>query len=1695
MAKKKKRINIKLIVIITSIIAIMVVGIGGVYISKKYADPQSHFDEAELLCEEANALEIALNEEVSGISDRGERYTALEDALRAEDGPYKLRKEAIGELGGVFSLRSASYEQKLDSGLRQAEIALECQDYKTAVGVWEKLGQMFSDAVEPRKLLLDYYIVVGRHNIGASSLWDRVLEHANLLIEIDVDDLSGHLGAIEAKIALIHIGASENVDILSEEIDTALAYVSSIEKSYRWYQLSGKYNNVKARTSEFEEDKNRFFKLASDFYKEGFKQFSDQVDTYDNIWEEWYLPNYTRQVQYFATPSLSAADRDIGFEALEVLKVEINEFISEGIKKFPNEGLLYFIKGKFQYLQLNSSGLGKPDMILAEDAYDDIIQSFEKAIALDNDKGLWQFVKSQALFEKSQMLADGSKELLASYEGLKSAIYKTDLLLIDKHPKHSQVWNIRFGQLYYNLVHHATVLASDADNEIEKAAFMAVAEENATILTEQFGEEHHLSQACMGYVAFAKGDMVKAETMLYRSYVNSKDNPAPQMMYKLAQAVNHHKNIVLALRFHDMVMQSHLYYKTSKHFLEAVDILASSKTLEMKRYLVLIITKNKGLFKFDEATEQRLLLLKANALVSLRQLEKFDEIASKLTGDDVEVRYIKAVSLSNVEERIASIEALLKDYPAHEKSLQIVRMYYIKKENIDSHTTTKLKTLFDKAKALAPENSFIVYCAKRFSLDEWQSLSLIDDIHMQIEAVKSVKDLDSQNIAVGDLYQLLSTQSEINDEEKMNALLMAKTSYEKAENDQYGNELAMKLATLNLALDDLQALETLIADALESEDIVQANLLQAVRAISNNEYAKAVEHYRIVVKERPLLISAHVSLAKSLILDNQADEAISIINVLISHENKNIPLMINHIEANRMKAILLDQAYSQNDYKAIDYQEASSIVQCLNRIIIADPTNFQGLRLTVKYSPVIMQRTYEATRSSSNINQANSTITALFKRGYISGKALIQIDPTQGVFYAMLANVYTVYANLKDLNPKSELERQRVAEAHESAEKVFKTGLRNHPDNTTIGAAYSQYLADADRDDEAIKIMETIAGKSSGVDRVESLASLARAYRIQGAYLHAVKTLDEALLLAPDNLQLLMIKCETLGLLKKYTEAIEVVQHIRGIEDKPLYIAKEIELLLQNSLGKSPDVAKTFVTEAQKVYEAQVKVHPDKTVLDLIGAKVMIYNHAFEDARALAQLVIDKTADNVRAHHNAYILVAEAYHFEGNLKAAIETMENLRSVVGRNSDAGINELARYYDVAGRTSDAIFQMKEMIRISPKDVGARLGLIRAYEESLAWEDAVTHYKVLLNQYPKAANFYIKAAYAKAYHGQQLKDKKMISKSKLLFKESMEWVGVARGILKENNQSTEEADDVYLHIENIQEQYAQVIKHIDELYPDGKTSLSVKLLRSVSLYHLGKKVEAFKEFDKALASAGNDVAQRDRVMAYIERVGSKDDVIAWLDKKITKMPKWLTLYKILIGVHKKNNDAAKVVEVLKQALVYVADEQGRLDIHYELGLYTGSLGRYEESISHYKDVLAKNNSHAQSLNNLAYTYMLLGGHKAEAEEMAALAYSQEEDNADYIDTYVMTLIETEKFEQAEPLILKAIDIKRENREFVDVDREYVAPEFYYHLGQVLEGLSEHERARIQFEIAVKLIIKMKTKRKDYIDMKKAIESKLNV
>ena len=1695
MAKKKKRINIKLIVIITSIIAAVVVTIGGVYISKKYANPQSFFDKAQILSEEADVLEAALLEKTNAISDLKERHTALETGLKALGGPYKLRGEAIAELGDVFSLRSASFEQKLDSGLKQAKLALACQNYKFTLGVWNRLSQMFSDAPEPRRLLLDHYLVSGRHNARSSQLWDIVLEKAQALIETDDGDMNGHLGAIEAKINLINLGATEEEEVLSEEIKTGLALVASKEKMFRWYQLSGQYNNAKAKTADFEEDKQKFYKLAFEFYKEGIDKYALDVDAYETVWDEWYLPHCTRLIKAVSSASLLETDREKLLEEFQVLQKEIDALLTQAIEKMPNEGMLYFIKGKYQYVVFNSAHVGKAVKILSDDAYDNVIKSLEKSVELDDDKGLWLFVLAHAYHEKSELISDGSEYLYKSYQCLKSALYKRDLLLVEGHPKNSSAWGIRFGQLYFRLVHHAAALAETAENEIQKENFLETAEEITIILSEQFGDDLPSVQACNGFIAMAKGEFVDAETLLYRSFINSKSNPSPLTMYKLAQAINYNKNTELSLRFHDMVMNSRLIFRSSKYILEAINILSSSDLILVKRYLISLIDKSKSIFEFDEETKQHLLLLKAETLIFLHQYTELKEIVPKLLGDDVKVRFIKAMNLTDLEKRVTAVESLLKTNPAYVKALGFIRVYYKEKAKNGSRITEKLKGYFDKAVELAPNEMFIAYTHKLLLVPNWHSMTRKAEIELQIKVIKTLDEYDAKNKILGNLYEIIANFPESNDEEKHHALLEAKKYYELANNDPYANVVKNKLARICIALDDNQALEALIADAIGSKNIVLVNQLQAIRAEDDNEYAKAVEHLRIVVEERPLLIDTYILLAKALILDFQNEEAISMLNILLSSENNNIPLMANNVEANWMMAILLDQIYSEDDHEKIDYNEASEIIVCLNRVILGDIKNFHGLRLTVKYLPVMMMRTFEATRSATNLEHVNKIIENLFYRGHACGNALIEMNSNQGAFYAMLANVYTVYANLKDFENNRESEARRVAKAHSDAEEVFKKGLLKHPDNTSIGALYSQYLSDSDREKEAIKVMEIIANESSDDNRVNSLASLASAYSIQGAYLQAVKTLDEALVLEGDNLQLLIIKCETLGHLKKYSESIDVIRRVRALKDAPLYIAKEVELLLQSSLGKSPEVVKEIVAEARAIYQAETELHPDKAVLDLIGAKVMIFEHLFEEARILAKNVIDKTAVNVGAHQNAYILIAEAYNFEGNIKAAIETMETLRAIVGRESSKGLSELSRYYNVAGRPIDAMFQLKEMIRISPKDVGARLGLIKAHEASEDWEEVVSHYVILLKQYPKAATFHIRGAHAKSSQAQQLRDKKQISKSTKLFKEAIAWAGAARAIFVENNQSTGEADIVYLQIESMQEKYAQVLIHIDQLYPDGKFSIPVSLLRSVSLFHLGKKDEALDEFDKAIATAGDNIKVKDRIISYIQRVASTEDIIAWLNNEIIKNPKWLTLYKVLTTIYKKLGDSQMVVEVLKRTLENMDDESIRLNLHYELGLYTGSLGNYEASIKHYKEVLSKNNSHGMTLNNLAYTYMLVGGHKKEAEEMAAKAYALEEENADFIDTYVMTLIETKKFELAESLILKAIDIKRENKQFIDADKQYVSPEFYYHLGQVLEGLSENERARIQFEIAIKLIIKMKTKRKDYLDMKKDIELKLNV
>lgn len=137
---------------------------------------------------------------------------------------------------------------------------------------------------------------------------------------------------------------------------------------------------------------------------------------------------------------------------------------------------------------------------------------------------------------------------------------------------------------------------------------------------------------------------------------------------------------------------------------------------------------------------------------------------------------------------------------------------------------------------------------------------------------------------------------------------------------------------------------------------------------------------------------------------------------------------------------------------------------------------------------------------------------------------------------------------------------------------------------------------------------------------------------------------------------------------------------------------------------------------------------------------------------------------------------------------------------------------------------------------------------------------------------------------------------------------------------------------------------------------------------------------------------------------------------------------------------------------------DRDRRATLTFRLGSFHQTAGRYEESTRLFEQVREIWPDHAATLNNLAYSYAKYLNQPARAEPLARRALALVPDNYNILDTMGTVLIALEKFEEAEQLLRRSIELRPDAGN-------------HYHLAEVLRRTNRATEARRLLDRALEL------------------------
>lgn len=466
---------------------------------------------------------------------------------------------------------------------------------------------------------------------------------------------------------------------------------------------------------------------------------------------------------------------------------------------------------------------------------------------------------------------------------------------------------------------------------------------------------------------------------------------------------------------------------------------------------------------------------------------------------------------------------------------------------------------------------------------------------------------------------------------------------------------------------------------------------------------------------------------------------------------------------------------------------------------------------------------------------------------------------------------------------------------------------------------------------------------------------------------------------------------------------------------------------------------------------------------------------------------------------NSHMLLASYYKKMGKYDEARATLK--KGLNGTKADAIILNLLADIDIQqNHMSEAISKLKEALNVNPDLASSYFNLASVYFTEGDRDSAVKILKELAENAPDNANAHITIGSILEFEGKQ-------EEAQVHFRRGAEtrtvqgYLALAKFELRRNEVSS-------------------ALKVLDEGIDRTSNPSPLFGLKGDILLRLGRQKEAFSEYEKLQKvdwKAGNSkilqgllfIRKPERAIEKLKKeirqnpddkelmsdlsrlymaVGKMQEAIGTAEEMIAKFPRSSSGYVTLAGLYQKKENYPKALEILsnasceKDAVYHIAlgtalaiNEKNDLALAefkraqrmnprnvaamFQEAITLHSLGRINEAISKYEDVLGLSRNFIPALNNLAYLYADSKNDITKALRLATRAYVLSPNDGNIQDTLGYVLLKRGDTSQAIKVLQAALKSLPGN------------PTVHYHLALAYSAAEQQKLAIETLEKALNL------------------------
>jgi tetratricopeptide (TPR) repeat protein len=491
---------------------------------------------------------------------------------------------------------------------------------------------------------------------------------------------------------------------------------------------------------------------------------------------------------------------------------------------------------------------------------------------------------------------------------------------------------------------------------------------------------------------------------------------------------------------------------------------------------------------------------------------------------------------------------------------------------------------------------------------------------------------------------------------------------------------------------------------------------------------------------------------------------------------------------------------------------------------------------------------------------------------------------------------------------------------------------------------------------------------------------------------------------------------------------------------------------LENRLLQTQTFLKVgLVKEAESKLQGFKEKYPDEPRALLLEAWLAMKQGQTKKAIELANHSLERNQDS----SVAWRIRGEINLFMANYEQAVDDLKKSKSL---SDEPGIRvSLAKAYFQAGRTEDAITELKNTVNYPQAPAEARLLLEQIYSQLDKKEELKKFYDETIRKLPNNLLWYNRAgAFALAEND---------------FDKAEQLYGQAWQKSLEQSRGDITAFDGYLDTLLRSGKTDKVFEEAGK-YVDSNFAPVAYLRMAEARYKLNDKPASVqyccKSLDKVFAGRSEEFAAD--ILQRVYALLGADETLKYCDEKLKTDPNSLTVNFAMFNLMRVRGEYNKALDYIDRCVKTVGTNDPRrvayiirkamvLQLAYTK---TSDKNYLAKAVTEHESLLAEMPNNMNVLNNLAYILAENDEKLDKALEYAKRAYEAKPNSPDFIDTYAYVLYKNGRFEEAANFL--QISIQQ-----YEAQRLKMSADVYVHLGMVKEKLGFAKEALAAYKQAI--------------------------